>query len=837
MKQPLLLKPLPLAILLSLLFAAGYVIYGASWFASAEHQVYQSLVASRAKAPASPSKDIVLVELNDNNTQLRERLPWRTQRLVQLLKKLRKSKPQVVAINDPLLRRVRWRDKNLRLKFVTKLFNQVFPEKKEDPNKKKKRRRRRLSKRELVKLADAKRIAFLRKGLNKVANEDPYLALQKEIKAGKKTYVLGYHYYPDQDKIVGQDMRYIKRKERALDKRKGKKKKVSSGDTAPLVRLRPLPPKKGAKKKDKKDKKDDKKPATPKKPKKKEFVLFTPFHLGAATMVGGATDEPAPVAYAIRDNNELMPEVKYHGFLNLQDGPAKLLEAVPMFMKHKGKVFPSLALATYIAYKSGSQPARTINRKGYISVKIGKTELPLTNDGQFKLDYQWPANKFPKEQRVLAGDVLGKDFNTGVFKNKIVLLGVSSNRLQESFRSPFPQNFSSLEVQATILDNLLQRKTVSRPGVNVFIEAGLLVGLGLLLGLFLMFLRGFNGFLFTAIIIGALAFANSYYVFPSGQWFQFLYIQVALFLIFLVVNAINKWAAAGVLQQASLSFVGRVDKKDFKRLMKDSKVLNSEGKRQPVTAVSGKIRPFGSCFAPTMEPKRVVNLLSYFVSPLTAAATRHHGLVHQAEGHVIQASFNVVQESKAHILQGAEAALQMRFEWDSFAPHLEQEGVELPTFALGLATGDGFVGNIGGDKAFLYRAVGEPVDQSELLRDVAVKYNATVVVSEEVAQQLQETGQYWVRELDWVRFQNQPAVALYELLGKSTEQSPYPEAVQLYQQGLAAYRAKDFDTAVRSFQQLLQIRPDDGPAQLMMLRSQEFKMSAPSFQWDGASDF
>ncbi len=54
-----------------------------------------------------------------------------------------------------------------------------------------------------------------------------------------------------------------------------------------------------------------------------------------------------------------------------------------------------------------------------------------------------------------------------------------------------------------------------------------------------------------------------------------------------------------------------------------------------------------------------------------------------------------------------------------------------------------------------------------------------------------------------------------------------------YNKGLVAYKQRKWDDAISFFSQALKVRPDDGPSQLYLERSQEFKENPPGDDWDG----
>jgi adenylate cyclase len=59
------------------------------------------------------------------------------------------------------------------------------------------------------------------------------------------------------------------------------------------------------------------------------------------------------------------------------------------------------------------------------------------------------------------------------------------------------------------------------------------------------------------------------------------------------------------------------------------------------------------------------------------------------------------------------------------------------------------------------------------------------------------------------------------------------EMLKFYNLGLAAYKQKKWDEAIRAFEKALNIQPDDGPSELYLQRSRAFKEAPPAENWDG----
>lgn len=59
------------------------------------------------------------------------------------------------------------------------------------------------------------------------------------------------------------------------------------------------------------------------------------------------------------------------------------------------------------------------------------------------------------------------------------------------------------------------------------------------------------------------------------------------------------------------------------------------------------------------------------------------------------------------------------------------------------------------------------------------------------------------------------------------------DLLKYYNIGLAAYKQRRWDDAILAFEKALAIDPNDGPSELYLERSREYKKNPPPANWDG----
>lgn len=184
----------------------------------------------------------------------------------------------------------------------------------------------------------------------------------------------------------------------------------------------------------------------------------------------------------------------HSGFLNAAPDADGILRRVPLVVEHGGRVYPSLALAAVIAATGAAGAVLRTANANAATLTLGDMVVPLDGRSNLLLGFRGKKRAFPY---VSAADVFSGTVPAGTLRDKIVVVGTSALGTREVVATPLDTQFVGVEVQATTMDNLLQRDFVHRPGLGALVDLALV----LLAGTLVIALVASSGV--TAGLIGA----------------------------------------------------------------------------------------------------------------------------------------------------------------------------------------------------------------------------------------------------------------------------------------------------------------------------------------------
>jgi adenylate cyclase len=171
----------------------------------------------------------------------------------------------------------------------------------------------------------------------------------------------------------------------------------------------------------------------------------------------------------------------HNGFINSASDEDGLFRKTPLVIEYKNRLFPSLALQTYLLAKGIKSFSVTPDELG-LTLNLDGFKVPLDQAGNALLRLPNAGQAFP---RVSAADIVTGKTDPAKLLNKTVLIGFSATGLHEYRPTPFSPQFLGVELHATVIDNLDRQDFLQRPANALWLEllSGAFLCIALMTGL------------------------------------------------------------------------------------------------------------------------------------------------------------------------------------------------------------------------------------------------------------------------------------------------------------------------------------------------------------------
>jgi len=240
-----------------------------------------------------------------------------------------------------------------------------------------------------------------------------------------------------------------------------------------------------------------------------------------------------------------------------------------------------------------------------------------------------------------------------------------------------------------------------------------------------------------------------------------------------------------------------------------------------------------------LTPAGVVNLLNKHFTLQADAIQQHHGVVDKFMGDAVMAFWGApFTRDEERATEACRAALDQAraiARLQAVLPEVTGLRKNLPQLGIriGISTGDVVAGNIGSENTRAYTVIGDSVNLASRLEQANRFYGTHILLCGTTRR---EAGDAIVaREIDTIVVKGKTETTrIYELLAPAGEADEKTITLCARSEAaLAAYRAKDWDTAERIFRECIAIHPDDRPASMFLERIETFRAEPPGADWHG----
>ena len=293
-------------------------------------------------------------------------------------------------------------------------------------------------------------------------------------------------------------------------------------------------------------------------------------------------------------------------------------------------------------------------------------------------------------------------------------------------------------------------------------------------------------------------------------------------------------------QRVRETFGKYIDPRVVEGLIDRPNLTAAEGQHRVMTVLFCDMKSFTS-LSEGMTPQGLVKVMNRYLSIMSEPIRSHRGIIDKYIGDGIMAYWGPPFVGEAdHARFACLAAMEMIERIATLREQIPEilgvrgTPMEKCDLRIGVATGEALVGSIGSDVMMSYTVMGDVVNLASRLEGANKLYGTRNLVSEKTIAATDAV--FEVREIDRVIVAGHThSEVIFEILGSKGKLTPPKlSSRDRYLEGLAAYRERRWDDAVRAFNASLEATPGDGPSLALLNRVVSLKANPPSQDWDGS---
>ncbi len=318
------------------------------------------------------------------------------------------------------------------------------------------------------------------------------------------------------------------------------------------------------------------------------------------------------------------------------------------------------------------------------------------------------------------------DIPLNEFKDSYVFIGTNAPGLLDLRPVPVAGNFPGVELNATILDNVIHSSFMRHtPGWVASLLTVIFLGL---LSLVSIRATRFQVGLIVATLISWSALA--YLCAICGWWIPVVVPLTGAMCVLPLVFLLQYQVEGREHRFIKGAFQHYVTPAVIEQIVRDPSALSLGGERRELTIFFSDIAGF-TTISERMQPDRLVAFLNRFLSEMTDILLASGGTIDKYEGDAIIAFWNAPLAVPDHERRAVQAALECQRRLRELHEFFKKEfGVEL-FMRIGIHTGTVTVGNFGSSTRFNYTVIGDAANLASRLEGTNKVFGTLLLVSGE----------------------------------------------------------------------------------------------------------
>lgn len=434
-------------------------------------------------------------------------------------------------------------------------------------------------------------------------------------------------------------------------------------------------------------------------------------------------------------------------------------------------------------------------------------------------------------------DAWKKDFRNGeFFKDKIVLVGPEGNWFKDVLPTPWG-TLAGAEIHLNSMNALIQNEFLhlTPDPVTMVVVLGFSVlayflarGIAQIVWRFLVVILILSAY----VTAGTLAYDGPGWLFPAVAPISVFCGATGLGFIYdFILNQVEKMQLRATFERYTSPNVA-------KYLLDHSETYQEmlAGARKPVTVLFSDVRGF-TTMTEKADSQELITQLNEYLTRMVSCVFRYDGSLDKFIGDAVMAVWGNTPYNfgpKEDAVRAVRAALDMMKELKELNAKWSKDGRKEWRIGIGLNHGEVIVGDMGSQQRKEFAVIGDPVNLASRLEGQTKEFQVDILMGGSMAELVRDRFHLQTVGLIQVKGKTEP-VDTFTVLGEKSEKLP-PERqkfLETYEEGVRAFRSREFVKAKELFEQALQARPGNYLAGEYLKDCVEFIQNPPDATWTG----
>jgi serine/threonine-protein kinase len=184
--------------------------------------------------------------------------------------------------------------------------------------------------------------------------------------------------------------------------------------------------------------------------------------LALARTIGTGSQAPLAVYGVLEPFEALAGKAGAMGFMHLQEDPDGRVRSVPLLVDYNGRLIPALPFQLALKRVGGRLKDIAVGLDLFGQPHLGIKHLDLGTDGAYRVLLHYDRG-WTRQRLFSCAEIFNGEINPAVFKDKIVLIGVTAEPVAQSYRVGSHDRASDVEIMANMLSGILATGRLLRP--------------------------------------------------------------------------------------------------------------------------------------------------------------------------------------------------------------------------------------------------------------------------------------------------------------------------------------------------------------------------------------